>query len=66
MKASFLAFTFWSMSNANASFQGLNTNIPQLSPVRETRKASVETILKQLEYVAKGRIRRNANNIVLI
>ena len=32
----------------------LNANIPQMSLVLKTRKATVETILKQLEYVTKG------------
>ena len=34
----------------------LNTNIPQTSLVRETRKTAEETISKQLEYVTKGHI----------
>ena len=36
-----------------------------MSPVRETRKATVETISKQLEYVTKGHIHSNASNIAL-
>ena len=35
----------------------LNTNLPKISLVRETGKATVETILKQLDnYVTKGHI----------
>ena len=35
----------------------LNINIPQKSLVCETRKATVETISKQLEYITEGHIR---------
>ena len=34
----------------------LNINIPQKSLVCKTRKATAETVLKQLEYVTKGHI----------
>ena len=34
----------------------LNTNIPQMSLVRKTRKFTVETISKYLEYITKGHI----------
>ena len=34
----------------------LNTNIPQMSLDRETTKATVQTISKQLEYDTKGHI----------
>ena len=37
----------------------------QLSRVRKTREATLEIIWKQLEYIAKGHIYSNANNIVL-
>ena len=43
----------------------LNINIPQKSLVCETIKAKVETISKQLEYVTKGHICSNTNNVVL-
>ena len=42
----------------------LNTNIPQKSLVCDTRKATVETILKQLEYITKDHIAVQ-NKIVL-
>ena len=32
----------------------LNTNLPKINLVHKTRKATVETILKQVEYVTKG------------
>ena len=34
----------------------LNLNMPQKSLVCKTRKATVETISKQLEYITKGHI----------
>ena len=34
----------------------LSTNIPQMSLVHKTRKATVEIISKQLEYITKGHI----------
>ena len=34
----------------------LSGNLPQRSPVRETRKVTVEAFLKQLEYATKGHI----------
>ena len=37
------------------------THLLQISLVRKTRKAIVETISKQLEYVTKG----HTNNVVL-
>ena len=30
--------------------------MPQMNPVHKTRKATLETISKQLEYVTKGHI----------
>ena len=34
----------------------LNSNLLQMSLVRKTRKATIEIISNQLEYVAKGHI----------
>ena len=34
----------------------VNTNVPQMRLACETRKVTVEAILKQLEYVTKGHI----------
>ena len=53
--------TDWSVSIASLllfrwSITVLNKNTPQMSLVCETRKATVETILKKLEYVTKGHI----------
>ena len=41
----------------------LNRNISQMSLVREARKAVVENISKQLEYVTRAGPHSNANNI---
>ena len=38
----------------------LNTNMPQISLVCETRKAILETISNQSEYVTKGNIAMQA------
>ena len=43
----------------------LNINIPQMRLVYESRKATVEIISKQLEYVTKNCIAINVNNFVL-
>ena len=37
-------------------YYSVKINIPQMSLVRESRKATVETILKQIEYTTKGYI----------
>ena len=37
-------------------YYSVKTNLLQMSLVRKTRKATVETILKQLEYIIKGHI----------
>ena len=34
----------------------VRTNLPQMSLVCETRKATLETFSKQLEYIIKGHI----------
>ena len=44
------------------NIQIVNTNISKISLVRKSRKAIVETISKQLEYVTKGHI---ATQIIL-
>ena len=42
----------------------LNRNTPQISPICETRKVTVETISKQLEYITKSYI-ATIYNIIL-
>ena len=37
-------------------YYSITRKIPEISPVRESRKVRVETILKQLEYVTKGNV----------
>ena len=38
------------------SIRVLNTSRPQMSLLHESRKATVEAILKQLKYITKGHI----------
>ena len=44
------------LNSPSCTLTMLNRNIPQMNLVCKTRKPTVATILKQLEYVTKGHI----------